>query len=198
MRLEQDPIHTHKDVLAHTIAVVANTPPLCGSGSPRCSTTSASPRPARSGRAGELPPPRGRRRAHGRRAHARAQVPERPRGPGHEARVPAPAHPHLCDGLDRQGGAPVRARRGRSARRPQRAAALRLHDAQQAQGRVARAPHGRARGAHRAAARAGGARRDQAAARRPRGHGAPRRPAGPRDRRSARLPARSCASTKAR
>lgn len=27
MRLEQDPIHTHKDVLAHTIAVVANTPP---------------------------------------------------------------------------------------------------------------------------------------------------------------------------
>lgn len=27
MRLEQDPIHTHKDVLAHTIAVVANTKP---------------------------------------------------------------------------------------------------------------------------------------------------------------------------
>src|SRR6266851_1479677 len=27
MRLEQDPIHTHKDVLAHTIAVVANTRP---------------------------------------------------------------------------------------------------------------------------------------------------------------------------
>jgi poly(A) polymerase len=27
MRLEQDPIHTHKDVLAHTIAVVKNTPP---------------------------------------------------------------------------------------------------------------------------------------------------------------------------
>ena len=27
MRLEQDPIHTHKDVLAHTIAVVANTDP---------------------------------------------------------------------------------------------------------------------------------------------------------------------------
>ena len=25
MRLEQDPIHHHKDVLAHTIAVVANT-----------------------------------------------------------------------------------------------------------------------------------------------------------------------------
>ena len=27
MRLEQDPIHTHKDVLAHTIAVVRNTRP---------------------------------------------------------------------------------------------------------------------------------------------------------------------------
>ena len=27
MRLEQDPIHHHKDVLAHTIAVVANTKP---------------------------------------------------------------------------------------------------------------------------------------------------------------------------
>jgi poly(A) polymerase len=27
MRLEQDPVHTHKDVLAHTIAVVANTRP---------------------------------------------------------------------------------------------------------------------------------------------------------------------------
>jgi poly(A) polymerase len=27
MRLEQDPIHTHKDVLAHTIAVVRNTSP---------------------------------------------------------------------------------------------------------------------------------------------------------------------------
>ncbi len=27
MRLEQDPIHRHKDVLAHTIAVVANTSP---------------------------------------------------------------------------------------------------------------------------------------------------------------------------
>lgn len=27
LRLEQDPIHRHKDVLSHTIAVVANTPP---------------------------------------------------------------------------------------------------------------------------------------------------------------------------
>ena len=49
MRLEQDPIHRHKDVLAHTIAVVAKTPePRTASvaRSPRCSTTSASRRPA--------------------------------------------------------------------------------------------------------------------------------------------------------
>ena len=49
MRLEQDPIHTHKDVLAHTIAVVRNTRPRAASCAwPRCSTTSASPRRGRS------------------------------------------------------------------------------------------------------------------------------------------------------
>ncbi len=53
MRVEQDPIHRHKDVLAHTIAVVAKTSPGPGRCAwPRCSTTSASPRPARSGRRG--------------------------------------------------------------------------------------------------------------------------------------------------
>ena len=46
MRVEQDPIHRHKDVLAHTIAVVAKTrPDLIGAAWPRCSTTSASRRP---------------------------------------------------------------------------------------------------------------------------------------------------------
>jgi poly(A) polymerase len=34
MRLEQDPIHRHKDVLAHTIAVVANVAPLDKNGEP--------------------------------------------------------------------------------------------------------------------------------------------------------------------
>ena len=55
MRLEQDPIHRHKDVLAHTIAVVENVQPRSPGRSstsgapawPRCSTTSASRRPAR-------------------------------------------------------------------------------------------------------------------------------------------------------
>ena len=53
LALEQDPIHRHKDVLAHTIAVVENTPPgptRCAW--PPCSTTSASRRPGRSDRGG--------------------------------------------------------------------------------------------------------------------------------------------------
>ena len=60
MRLEQDPIHRHKDVLAHTIAVVANVARArrgtatrtASPGWPRCSTTSASRRRARSATTG--------------------------------------------------------------------------------------------------------------------------------------------------
>ncbi len=49
MRLEQDPIHRHKDVLAHTIAVVAKTrPDLRGPPGRAARTTWASPRPGRS------------------------------------------------------------------------------------------------------------------------------------------------------
>ena len=60
MRLEQDPIHRHKDVLSHTIAVVENVRPPAAPGRlrlpaspawPRCSTTSASPRPGATARA---------------------------------------------------------------------------------------------------------------------------------------------------
>ena len=54
MRLEQDPIHRHKDVLTHTLAVVENvrrrqptpTSTSAAPASPRCSTTSASRQPA--------------------------------------------------------------------------------------------------------------------------------------------------------
>ena len=59
--------------------------------------------------------------------------------------VPPPAHPHLRDGLDRQGGAPLRARRRRPARRAQPAAAVRLHDPQPEPGTGACTPDGRAR-----------------------------------------------------
>ena len=111
MRLEQDPIHTHKDVLAHTIAVVRKTrASSCGCASPRCCTTSASRRPAPSRPGGvsfhhhEVV---GARMAEERlRALA---FPERRRRRRHAARVPAPAHPHVRDGVDRPGGAALRA-----------------------------------------------------------------------------------------
>ena len=59
LRLEHDPIHRHKDVLSHTIAVVENVTPAwpaatSTSASPawrRCSTTSASRAPAATSRA---------------------------------------------------------------------------------------------------------------------------------------------------
>ena len=62
LRLEQDPIHRHKDVLAHTIAVVENVRPDARPAStsaapawPRCSTTWASRRHARTARARAWP-----------------------------------------------------------------------------------------------------------------------------------------------
>ena len=67
MQLEQDPIHHHKDVLAHTIAVAQKVSPDLGAAA-RC----AAPRRRQAEdavvRAGPrvVPPPRGRGRAHGR------------------------------------------------------------------------------------------------------------------------------------
>ena len=53
LALEQDPVHRHKDVLAHTIAVVEKTrADDRSSGWLPCSTTSASRRPGRSGPTG--------------------------------------------------------------------------------------------------------------------------------------------------
>ena len=79
---------------------------------------------------------------------------------------------------------------GPVARRAQPPPAVRLHHPQPEPGARARAADGRARGAHRRAARAGGARLDPPAARRPAGHGVPRRRAGPGRGGGARLPAR--------
>ena len=160
MRLEQDPIHHHKDVLAHTIAVVQKVRPdlvlrlaalLHDVGKPKT-------RSFEQGRA-SLPPPRGRRRAHGARAAHGVALPQAGGRGRHPAGVPAPPHPHVRDGLDRQCGAAVRARRRTAAREAQRAPALRLHHAQRTQGAGARSADGRARGAHRGAGRGGGARR---------------------------------------
>ena len=66
MELEQDPIHHHKDVLAHTIAVVAKTEPRRS----RAAARGAHARrrqaqdPVVRARPRDVPPPRGRRRAH--------------------------------------------------------------------------------------------------------------------------------------
>ena len=139
MELEQDPIHRHKDVLAHTIAVVAKTSPrlklrlaalLHDVGKP--GTRGYGPQ----GVTFHYHDVVGARMA--RAAPARAALPERRRRRRREARRAAPALPHLPHGLDRQRGAPLRARRGPVARRPQRADALRLHDAQREEGGRAR------------------------------------------------------------
>ena len=94
----------------------------------------------------DVPSSRSRRRAHGARAIGRVAISERDGGGRDEARRAPPAVPHVPDGVDRFRRAPLRARRGRSARRSQRAHPLRLHDARRTQGRRARAAHGRARG----------------------------------------------------
>ena len=146
MRLEQDPIHRHKDVLAHTIAVVAKT------------------RPELKVRLAALLHDVGKPRTRGfndngvtfhhhevvgaRMAKERLLALRYPNEIVEDvtaARVPAPAVPHLPHGLDRQRGAPLRARRRPSPRRAQRADPLRLHDAQRTQGAGARPAHGRAR-----------------------------------------------------
>ena len=81
MELEQDPIHHHKDVLAHTIAVVAKTSPdlvlrlaalMHDVGKPKT-------RSFERGRA-DVPPPRGGGRAHDPGPAHRVAVPDRGRG----------------------------------------------------------------------------------------------------------------------
>ena len=48
LQLEQDPVHRHKDVLRHTLAVVDRCEPDLCCGWRRCCTTSASPQRGRS------------------------------------------------------------------------------------------------------------------------------------------------------
>ena len=147
MRLEQDPLHTHKDVLAHTIAVVANTRPelvvrlaalLHDVGKPKTRSYADG---AVSFHHHEVV---GARMAEERLRALR--YPNDVVARRHEARVPPPAHPHLRDGLDRQGGASLRARRGPAARAAQPPPAVRLHDAQQEARADAGAADGRAGG----------------------------------------------------
>ena len=83
--------------------------------------------PARQGH--DVPPPRRRRGTHDAQADGGAAVPDRRHHRGVRTGLPAPALPHLQDGVERLGGTPLRARRRRPAGRAERADALRLHDA---------------------------------------------------------------------
>ena len=122
LALEQDPIHRHKDVLAHTLAVVDKTGPdrllrlaalLHDIGKPRTRAFGA--------RRGHLPPPRGRRGPHDPRpAHGAALPAGRHRGRDQAGRAP-PALPHLPAGVDRPRRASLRARRRAPARAAERA-----------------------------------------------------------------------------
>ena len=105
LRLEQDPVHHHKDVLRHTYAVVERhraATACCGSR--RCCTTSASRRRAEITPDGvHVPPPRGGRRPDGARAARRAALPRAPMidDVAHADRA-APALPRVRRGVDRR------------------------------------------------------------------------------------------------
>ena len=173
MRLEQDPIHTHKDVLAHTIAVVQQHPARAASCAwPRCSTTSGKPK-TRSFAGGGVS------------FHHHEVVGARMT----EERMRALKYPNdVVDDVVKLVYLHLRIHTyamgwtDKAVRRYVRDAGDLLDELNHLQrcdcttrnqnrARALAAADGRARGADRRAARAGGARRDPAAARRPSGDG---------------------------
>ena len=134
MRLEHDPIHRHKDVLTHTIAVVENVRPpheqppgrppfdfrrsAVGGAVPR-HRQAAHPR-IPTGQGHDVPPSRRGRGAHDAQADGRAALLEgRHRCRQRAGRAP-PAVPHVPPRVDRLGCAALRPRRRRSAQRAER------------------------------------------------------------------------------
>ena len=158
LALEQDPIHRHKDVLAHTLAVVDKTSKnkllrlsalFHDVGKPK---TRAITDGGVSFHHHEVVGARMTQGAHGGTAL--------PGGRHRDGRAPgraAPALPHLPPRLDRQGRAPLRARRRPPPRPAQRADPVRLHDPERVQGPSPGPTDGRAGGPHRRTPRAGGA-----------------------------------------
>ena len=164
LALEQDPVHRHKDVLRHTIAVVeratafdADEPDLTLRMAALLHDIGKPKHPPGRARGGDLPPPRGGRGQDGREAADRAALP----GGLHRRRAPAgpapPALPHLPAGLDRLGGAALRARRRAAAGPAELPGPLRLHHPQRVQGAAAGRLLRRARGADRPPRGRGGA-----------------------------------------
>ncbi len=148
LALEQDPIHRHKDVLAHTLAVVDKTSPnrllRLAALFHRCRQTAD---PGHHRQRGELSPSRGRGARMTRVRMEALRYPARRRHGGPIGRTP-PALSYLSPGLERQGGAPLRAGCRGPARRAQPPAAVRLHHAQRQQG-PGLAAHGRVGRTHR-------------------------------------------------
>ena len=142
MRLEHDPIHRHKDVLTHSIAVVENVRPPH-----EHPAIVAGERPSFDFRLTRLaalfhdvgkPKTRGYQPGKGTTFHhhdavgaritkkrmTALRVLERRHQGRHRTRCAAPAVPHLLDGMVRLGGASLRARRRTAAARTQRVDAL--------------------------------------------------------------------------
>ncbi len=137
LRLEHDPIHRHKDVLSHTIAVVENVERGFGDFDFRLTRLAALFHDIGKPRTRGYQPGKGTTfhhhdvvgRPHDAGPHGGAALPVGRHRGRVRAGVPAPALPHLQDGVERLGGAPLRPRCRRPAHRAQRLDPLRLHDA---------------------------------------------------------------------
>ena len=149
LRLEQDPVHRHKDVLRHTYAVVERCEPdgvlrlaalLHDIGKPRDAEDHA--------RGRDLPPPRDGGRAHGARPVDRAALPERDDRRRVHADRAAPPLPRLRGrgGMDRRGRASLRARRRTAARQAEPAHPCRRHHPERTPSRGVRETAGRSGG----------------------------------------------------
>ena len=192
MRLEHDPIHRHKDVLTHTIAVVEN-------------VTRPAPddRDRRPGRGFDFritrlaalfhdigkPKTRGYLEGKGTTFHHHDAVGARMTrkrmtalrysnddiAQGVRARGVAPAVPHVRDGVVGRRRPPLRARRGGAVGRVERPHPVRLHHPQREEGGSAVAADGRSGSAHRRTRGGRGAGGDPPGTRWQRGDGDPRR-----------------------
>ncbi len=149
LRLEQDPIHRHKDVFTHTLAVLDNAIALEPEGPDLVLRLAALLHDIGKPRTREFTPEGVTFHHHdGRGAPQGAPVPVPHDRGGAPARLPAPAPAQLPPGLDGQGGPPLRQGRRGPPRQAQHAGAVRLHHPQPSQGRPALGPHRRARGPH--------------------------------------------------
>ena len=192
LQLEQDPVHQHKDVLRHTYAVVERCEPdlvlrlaalLHDIGKPK--TRSISPDGVQFHHHEVV----GARMAEARMKELHYSNVDG-RGRPQAGRAPPPL-PRVRRRLDRQRGAPLRARRRAVARSPEPADPGRLHDPERCPCAQARTAAGRARGADRPPGRGGEPERAAAAHRRGQVMKHLGDPAGPRGRRGARLPVRA-------